>query len=347
MGLAHDVIDVALLVGGLAQAHGARHVGVIVAHHTAVVHHDHVAALDLARARLGVRVGAVGAARDDRAERQAVAAVGEHVVLQLGANLLLGLARLDVAADVAEGGVGNLLGGAHERDLLGVLDGTEPHEVAVQARGERGRGVGGEARLEGVVEGQRGGVLHGHHAGMRVADVLGGPVGGVDDVLVDLPGGVGAEALDEGVVVARVGVEEEVVGRDEGCVGDLVVEGALGAGEPAQVGVVAQDHGVVAPLPHDGAQPLDALCVGLLVCHGVPFCRKRIQHASRLWRGLFARGLPGRCAPAEKPPLQAPHATTADGVALVRKRGAPGRGGLAGAARGRGAGLLDAGWGEG
>ena len=100
--------------------------------------------------------------------------MGEHVVLELGADLLLGDARLDVAADVAERLVSDALGGAHEPDLLGVLDRTEPHEVAMQARQQARHGALRKGNLEGIVEVERARVLDGHDAGMGLADAVGG-----------------------------------------------------------------------------------------------------------------------------------------------------------------------------
>ena len=253
----------------------------IVGHGGAVIHDDHVALLDHAGTGLGVRVGAIGTTRDDCAKGQAIGAVGEHVVLELGANLLLGKARLDAAADVAERLVGHLLGGAHELDLLGILHGAQLHEVAMQARQQARNGALGKRRLQGVEELEGARVLDGHDAGMGLADAICDPLVGAHDGLVELPGGVVAQTLAEGVVVARVGVEQLARRRDDHRVGHLVVERALAAREPAQVGVVAKDHGVIAALLHDVAELGDARGAGLLVCHGSSFPRRCIRESKK------------------------------------------------------------------
>lgn len=189
---------------------------------------------------------------------------------------------------MAERLVGDALGGAHELDLLGVLDRTEPHEVAVQARQQARHGALRKGNLEGIVEVERARVLDGHDAGMGLADAVGGPLLGARDGLVKLPGGVGTQALAEGVVVARVRVQQLARGRDDDRVGHLVVERALAAREPAQVRVVAQDDGVVAALLHDccGALPRarhqafsSAICVPFL--EGIGRVHRKARPGSR------------------------------------------------------------------
>ena len=78
-----------------------------------------------------MRVGGVGTARDDGAKGQAVGTVGEHKVLKLVANLLLGHTGLNKAEHVLEGGIGDRLRVAHELDLLGILDGAHLADVVV------------------------------------------------------------------------------------------------------------------------------------------------------------------------------------------------------------------------
>ena len=218
-------------------------------------------------------VGTVGAGGDDRAEGKRARTVGEHVVLELGANLLLGHAGLDVAADMREGIVGDLLRLAHKVDLLGVLDGADVHEVAVQARGCRSNGVGGELMLELVIEGKRAGVLDGDHAGAGSDDAGSGPELAGDRRLIELPGGIGPKALAESVVVAGVGVEHLAIGGDHDGVGRLVIECTLAAGEPAEVRVVTEDDGVIAAILHELAKAGDALGARFLICHVNPFPR--------------------------------------------------------------------------
>ena len=142
-------------------------------------------------------------------------------------------ADLDELADVREGLVGDLLGAAHERDLLVVLDHAQVADVAVQARGEAGHAGAGELDEKVVVEGEVAGVLHGRHASALGGEARGRPRGRRRDLHVEGPGAVCAQALDEGVVVAGVGVEPLAGRGDHRGVGDLVVEGALSAGEPA------------------------------------------------------------------------------------------------------------------
>ena len=131
---AHERVQVKLLLGRLAHHDGARHVGAVIAVARAVIHENEIALLDHAIARHGMRVGGVGTARHDGAEGKAVGTVGEHKVLELVANLLLGHAGLNKAEHVLEGGVGNRLRMAHELDLLGVLDGAHLADVVVHQR---------------------------------------------------------------------------------------------------------------------------------------------------------------------------------------------------------------------
>ena len=166
-----------------------------------------------------------------------------------------------------EGSVGDLLGAAHQRDLLGILDAAQLADVAVHAR-QHGRDRAlGKPDLQRVVEREVTAVLDGDDARAGLGHAVGGPGLGVDDVLVDLPGRVGTHAREEGVVVARVGVQPQPVRGDKGGVRDLVVKGALGAGEPTQVGVVPQDRGIVAPLGHERAQALHTLDAGGVISH--------------------------------------------------------------------------------
>ena len=234
---------------------------------SAIVHHDHVAALNHSLAGLRMGVGAIGAGSNDRVEGERVGTVGEHPTLQLGTHLLLGEAGLDVAADVLERRIGDRLRVAHELDLLRILHDAQVGNVAMEARHEDGHGGLGALLAQRVKERQVAGVLDGNDARAGLADALRRPPRGGDDVHVELPGGVRAKAVLEGAKVARVGVEPETVGGHEGGVGDLVVKGTLGSGEPAKVGVVAKDYRVIAPLGHKRAEPLDACGAGVCICH--------------------------------------------------------------------------------
>ena len=187
----------------------------------------------------------------------------------------------------------------HELDLLGILHDAQGGHVAMQAWHQARNGGAGAGRVEGIEEGQVTTVLHRNHPRACLHDALGRPVGGIDDVHVDLPAGVLAQAVLEGAEVARVGVQPEPVPRDEGRVGDLVVEGAFGAGEPAKVGVVAQDGGIIAPLGHEAPQPLDAPCAGICLCHVNSFRRMGCAIRRRL-RGPGTR--PRRAPPEARRP---------------------------------------------
>ena len=233
----------------------------------AVVHDDEVTLLDHIAAGTRVRVGAVGPGGDDGLEAQGVGAVGEHVGLQLHADLLLRHAGLDEAANVGEGLVGNALGGTEFDELLGILDGAHVHQLAVQAGKQRGEACGLELHERLVIGAQVHRGLDGHDARAALAYPGGDPRRGVDDVLVHLPAELGHAALDEGVVVARVGVQPQALGGHERSVGDLVVKGTSGAREPTQVGVVAQDDRVIAALGHKLAQARDAALDDVDRCH--------------------------------------------------------------------------------
>ena len=291
VGETDDVVDLALLLGGLPHAHGAGHVGVVVVIASAVVHHDEVTLAHDRLARLGVRVGAVRARGDDGVERQGVRAVHEHVVLELGANLLLRETRLDEAADVVEGGVGRGLRVTHKLDLLGVLDLAQVADVPVHPRHEAGDRRAAALVREVVKESEVKGVLDGDRVGAGLEDAGCRPPGGVDDVHVDAPRRVGAETREEGVVVARVGVEPEPVLRDEGGVRRLVVEGALRPGEPPEVGVVADDRRVVASFRHERAEARDATRACECVYHDEPLSVEcPLSHAATLARTRHPRG---------------------------------------------------------
>lgn len=174
---AHERVQVELLLGGLAHHDGTSHVGAVVAVSSAVVHQDKVALLDHAVARDGMRVGGVGAARDDGTEGQAVGTVDEHKVLELVANLLLGHTRLNKAEHVLEGGVGDRLCVAHELDLLGILDGAHLADVVVHQRQHTSDGAVLQAALNTLVEINLHIVLDSADAAFVSRDLAGDPTG--------------------------------------------------------------------------------------------------------------------------------------------------------------------------
>ena len=138
---ANDVVDLTLLLGGLAHADRTGHVRLVIAVPRAVVHKDEVTLLHHAVTGDGVRVGGIGAARDDGAKGQAIGTVVEHEGFKLGAVLLFRVAGTDELAHMDEGGVGDGLRMAHELDLLGVLDGAHELEISVHERQARADGA--------------------------------------------------------------------------------------------------------------------------------------------------------------------------------------------------------------
>ena len=259
MGAAHERVQVELLLGGLAHHDGTRHIGTIIAVARAVVHQDKVALLDHAVARDGMRVGGVGTARDNGAEGQAVGTVGEHEVLELVAYLLLGHTGLNKAEHVLEGGIGDRLRVAHELDLLGILDGTHLADVVVHQRQHAGDGAILQTTLDTLVEINLHVILDGADAALVSGDLAGDPAG--DGALIHVvdPRAAGGGVLLKAVEIARVGVEQALIGRNKRGVRELksVVEDALHAREPAKVGLIAHDDGVVAALGHQGTDTLD------------------------------------------------------------------------------------------
>lgn len=206
-----------------------------------------------------MRVGGVGTARHDGAKSQAVGAVGEHKVLELVANLLLGHAGLNKAEHVLEGGVGDRLRMAHELNLLGVLDGAHLTDVVMHQRQHAGDGTILQATLDALVEVNLHVILDSADAAPIGRDLAGDPAGNGALVHVVDPGAAGGRVLLKAVEVARVGVEQALVSRNKRSVRELegVVEDALHARKPTKVGLVAHHDGVVATLGHQGTDTLD------------------------------------------------------------------------------------------
>ena len=206
-----------------------------------------------------MRVGGVGTARHDGAEGKAVSAVGEHKVLELVANLLLGHTGLNKAEHVLEGGVGDRLCMAHELDLLGILDGAHLADVVVHQRQHAGDGTVLQAALNTLVEVNLHIVLDSADTALVSRNLAGDPAGDGTLVHVVDPGAAGGRVLLKAVEVARVGVEQALVGRNKRSVRELegVVEDALNARKPTKVGLVAHHDGVVATLGHQDTDTLD------------------------------------------------------------------------------------------
>ena len=206
-----------------------------------------------------MRVGGIGAARHDGAEGKAVGTVGEHKVLELVADLLLGHTGLNKAEHVLEGGIGDRLRVAHELDLLGILDGAHPADVVVHQRQQAGDGTVLQATLNALIEVDLHVVLDSADAALVGRDLAGDPTG--DGALVHVvdPGAAGGRVLLKAVEVARVGMEQALVGRNKRSMRELegVVEDALHAREPTKVGLIAHHDGVVTAFDHQCADTLD------------------------------------------------------------------------------------------
>ena len=206
-----------------------------------------------------MRVGGVGAARDDGTKGQAVGTVGEHKVLELVAYLLLGHTGLNKAEHVLEGGIGDRLRMAHEFNLLGVLDGAHLADVVVHQRQHTGDGAVLQAALNTLVEINLHIVLDSADAAFVGRDLAGDPTG--DGALVHVidPGAASGRVLLKAVEIARVSVEQALVGRNKRSVRELegVIEDALDARKPTKVGLVAHHDSVVAALNHQGTDALD------------------------------------------------------------------------------------------
>ena len=256
---AHERIEVKLLGRGLAHHDGTRHIGAIVAVARAVIHEDEVALLDHAVARDGMRVGGVGTTRHDGTEGQAVGAVGKHKVLELVADLLLGHTGLNKAEHVLEGGVSDRLRVAHELDLLGILNGAHLADVVMHQRQHAGDGTVLQTTLDALVEVDLHVVLDGADTALVGRDLSGDPTGNGALVHVVDPGAAGGRILLKAVEIARVGVEQALVGRNKRGVRELegIVEDALHAREPTEIGLIAHHDSVVATLDHQGADTLN------------------------------------------------------------------------------------------
>ena len=146
MGLQHGLIDLPHLPGGLAQGHGAGHVGAVSAVLAAEIHSDELALLHLLGAGDAVGQAAVGAGNHDGVEAHLLRTEAEHIVLELGRDLLLGHAGLDKLQDLGKGAVGDLLGLCHQGDLPVVLG--RPQAVHQLLGGHQ---LGGEALLPEVI----------------------------------------------------------------------------------------------------------------------------------------------------------------------------------------------------
>ena len=99
LGLEHEVVDLLLLGGGIADHVAPRHVGVVAVDEGADVDHDGVALDDATRPGCVVRAGGVvRTGGDDRVVARPVGTEATHLVFELVADVDLG--RLDRRASV-------------------------------------------------------------------------------------------------------------------------------------------------------------------------------------------------------------------------------------------------------
>ena len=119
--LANDVVDLAFLVGRVADVDGARGVGAVAVHEPAEVQHDHVAVLDHPLPRLVVRVGPVGPGADDGEVDLRVAVVDEQAG-EVGGDVCLPAAGEPHLQERLEARVRGRARGGQPFQLVGVLD---------------------------------------------------------------------------------------------------------------------------------------------------------------------------------------------------------------------------------
>ena len=264
---ADDGVDLLLLICRLADAHGPCHIRMVVMVAGTIVHDDEVALLDAALPRLGMRVGTVRAACDDRVERERIGTAVEHRALKLRPDLELVESRLDVAADVLEGSIRDGLGMAHEGDLFGVLHDTQRRDRAMHARQEACRRLAAKLCLERIEEGKVCRVLDCDDTGMGLPDQGGCPGRMAHGIHIELPVRILAKAILECAEVARIRMEPLALAGHEGRMCDLVVERALGSCEPAQIRIVAQHDCVISILLHEGTKACNTRLSHFLICH--------------------------------------------------------------------------------
>ena len=148
---------------------------------------------------------------------------------------------------------------AHELDLLGILDGAHLANVVVHQRQHAGDGTVLQTTLNALVEVDLHVVLDGADTALVGRDLAGDPTGNGALVHIVDPGAAGGRVLLKAVEIARVGMEQALVGRNKRSVRELegVVEDALHARKPTKIGLVAHHDSVVAALDHQGADTLD------------------------------------------------------------------------------------------
>ena len=148
---------------------------------------------------------------------------------------------------------------AHELDLLGILDGTHLADVVVHQRQHTGDGEVLKTTLNALVEVDLHVVLDGADTALVGRDLSGDPTGNGALVHVVDPRAAGGRILLKAVEIARVGVEQALVGRNKRGVRELegIVEDALHARKPTEIGLVTHNDSVVAALDHQGTDTLN------------------------------------------------------------------------------------------
>ena len=211
----HHAVEMTRIGARIAERDRARHVGAVAVDDAAEVAHDELVAADDAIRRPRVRLGAVGAGRDDRIEAVAARAALAHRELELERELPFGDAVGQAGQQRLERVVGDRTRPADAVDLTRILHPAQVldqragrHELHPRERRDEAPVLrpGNALILQAEPSAGR------DHRGER--GVLGG--GGEPDLDADVGVDAGrAELLLRLLGVAAVGDEQRVVGRDE------------------------------------------------------------------------------------------------------------------------------------
>ena len=125
----HELVDLALLVGRLADVDGAGRVRAVAVLDAAEVEDDHVAFLDHTLVELVVGVGAVRARADDGEVDLRMPVVAEEAG-EVGGDLALAATRELTLGDLLEARVGGRAGGGEPLELVRVLDRAQHRQRA-------------------------------------------------------------------------------------------------------------------------------------------------------------------------------------------------------------------------
>ena len=125
LGLQNGVVDFLHLIAGLPHRHSPGHIGAVSAKFAAEIHCDKVAPLYLPIAGNAMGQAAVWPGHHNGVKGHLLRPKAEHVILELGCDLLLGESGPDKAQNLVQGALGDPLCLDHQRNLLLVLAGTE------------------------------------------------------------------------------------------------------------------------------------------------------------------------------------------------------------------------------